>query len=88
MGTGAPPCLSMVPGLGTRQQNGCEARGTDPSSSTVFQGEERCCALKAQALMLSLSALATVILTTLSAGFWICSPVEGFRAVRSGRSRQ
>jgi hypothetical protein len=41
-----------------------------------------------QPLTLSLSALAIVIFTTLSAGFLIVSPVAGLRTMRSGRSRQ
>ncbi len=41
-----------------------------------------------QPFTLSLSALAIVILTTLSASFLICSPVAGLRTIRSGRSRQ
>jgi hypothetical protein len=41
-----------------------------------------------QPLTLSLSALAMVTLTTLSASFLICSPVAGLRTMRSGRSRQ
>ncbi len=43
---------------------------------------------ESQALMLSLRALAPVIYTTLSLSFLICSPVEGLRTMRSGRSRQ
>ncbi len=43
---------------------------------------------ESQALMMSLSALATVIYTTLSLSFLICSPVDGLRTIRSGRSRQ
>ena len=43
---------------------------------------------KDQAFTLSLRALAMVILTTLSASFLNCSPVEGLRTIRSGRSRQ
>ena len=41
-----------------------------------------------QPFTLSFRAFAIVILTTLSAGFWICSPVDGLRTIRSGRSRQ
>ena len=41
-----------------------------------------------QPFTLSLSALAMVIFTTLSASFLNCSPVAGLRTMRSGRSRQ
>ena len=41
-----------------------------------------------QLFTLSLSALAMVIFTTLSASLWICWPVAGLRTMRAGRSRQ
>ena len=41
-----------------------------------------------QPFTLSFRAFAMVILTTLSASLWICSPVAGLRTMRAGRSRQ
>lgn len=72
-----------------------DGSGTKKGRPALIAGRPLTCsagpdrpARDAYSFTLSFSALATVIFTTLSASFLICSPVAGLRTMRSGRSRQ